>query len=204
MEETSMFVVSAFLDNRNRNIGSIVRILGLAPLGNHHLQCKLFYQSEETIQKVTTVEVFSEVVPPFCEWKTAFVYCPNPSPDKKPIGVSLTSQNCDMEEASNYLQVRTLDGNAKENLGLCSDTIYNFKDEDAGPLIEFIEMHILLGVDQIYVYDFHNVSDRQKDIGILQQQGCNCYCAMESSSYSVLQGSVLWCSGHVRARRKPK
>ena len=154
-----MFVVSAFLDNRNRNIGSIVRILGLAPLGNHHLQCKLFYQSEETIQKVTTVEVFSEVGPPFCEWKTAFVYCPNPSPDKKPIGVSLTSQNCNIAEASNYLQVRTLDGNAKQNLGLCSDTIYNFKDEDAGPLIEFIEMHILLGVDQIYVYDFHNVSD---------------------------------------------
>ena len=78
---------------------------------------------------------------------------------KKPIGVRLASQNCDIEEASNYLQVRTLDGNAKESLGLCSDTIYNFKDEDAGPLIEFIEMHILLGVDQIYVYDFHNVSD---------------------------------------------
>ena len=46
-----MFVVSAFLDNRNRNIGSIVRILGLAPLGNHHLQCKLFYQSKENYSK---------------------------------------------------------------------------------------------------------------------------------------------------------
>ena len=103
--------------------------------------------------------MFSEAILPFCEWKAAFIYCPNPSPNKKPIGVRLASQNCDIEEASNYLQVRTLDGNAKQNLGLCSDTIYNFKDEDAGPLIEFIEMHILLGVDQIYVYDFHNVSD---------------------------------------------
>ena len=159
VEGTSIFVVSAFLDNRNRNTGSIVRILGLAPLGNHHLQCKLFYQSEQIIQKVTSVRVFSEAVLPFCEWKAAFVYCPNPSHDKNPIGVSVASQNCDIEEASNYLRIRPLDGNPEHNLGLCSDTIYNFKDADVGPLIEFIEMHILLGVDQIYVYDLHNVSD---------------------------------------------
>ena len=80
-----MFVVSAFLDNRNRNIGSIVRILGLAPLGNHHLQCKLFYQSEEIIQKVTSVRVFSEAILPFCEWKAAFIYCPNPSHDMESV-----------------------------------------------------------------------------------------------------------------------
>ena len=159
-----MFVVSAFLDNRNQNTGSIVRTLGLAPMRNYHLQCKLFYQSEQSIHKATTVEVFSEAVPPFCEWKTTFVYCPNPNNDKNPIGVSLTSQECDIEKASNYLKVRTLDGNPENKLGLCSDTIFNFKDEDAGPLIEFIEMQMLLGVEKIHLYDFHNVSDNIKKI----------------------------------------
>ena len=164
VEGTSKFIVSAFLDNRNQNIGSIVRILALAPLGNFHLQCKLFYQSKETIQQVTTVQVFRQAVLPFCEWKAAFVSCPNPSHGDDTMGVSVTSQDCDIDEASNYLRARTLDGNPEHQLGLCSDTIYNFKDEDAGPLIEFIEMQMLLGVDQIHLYNFHNVSDNIRKI----------------------------------------
>ena len=35
--------------------------------------------------------------------------------------------------------------------------MYNYTDADTGPLIEFIEMQLLLGVDRIFLYDFQNI-----------------------------------------------
>ena len=75
---TQLFVVSAFLDDRNKTVVKVVRILGLAPYRqpNSHILCQLVCESGTITQENARIEVFPEKIPPFCKWKTTFVYSP--------------------------------------------------------------------------------------------------------------------------------
>ena len=143
VEESELFIVSALLGDRNETVGKVVRILGLAPYQHSDVLCQLVYESGEVKLETATIEVFLEVIPPFCKWKTTFIYCPvsnQQDHEDVPVGVSLSPIDCTTFKLSNYLTVNTIHGNPTYKLVLCTDTMYNYTDADAGPFIEFIEM----------------------------------------------------------------
>ena len=161
VEQSDIFVISAFLEDRDFVKKKSVRILGLIPLDfKDTIWCKLHGYNQEkqsTISKSNAkIKLFPEAVAPFCRWKTALIKCPLPDQSIMPDTVSL--HVTESGNITNVLKVYSIQGEPTQMLGVCSDTMYNYVDKDIGPFIEFVEINIKLGVNRIFIYGAHNVS----------------------------------------------
>ncbi len=190
VDQSDIFVISAFLENRNFTQQHFVKILGLVPKGfKDTIMCTFKGDrpktQNDTFRPHAKVRLFPEYQPPFCRWKPAFIKCPIPDQNFKPKMVSLhilelgnitnVLNVTNWRNTANVLKVNSLQGNATKTLGTCSDTMYNYRDKDIGPFIEFVEMNIKLGVDTIFIYGAHNVSAN----------------VMKVIQYYVTQGAVI-------------
>ncbi len=164
-----MYVLSAWYDTRLKE--KVIRVLGLAPppeINTHNKSAQFFCTvSYEEDSKVTynipgRVEVYWEFIIPFCYWKAAMVTCKNPKPNLIPKSVSVVSSPC--EQPTNFLKIPLRKPLDKAGYAICANTIRHYTSKDIGPLLEFFELNILIGVTKVLVYDFQNVTNDVKNL----------------------------------------
>ncbi len=159
--KADIFAITAFLENRDFTELKFVRVLAIVAQNvTDNILCAFnILRTEGGPEKRTVhgqIKLFPESVAPFCRWKTAFVYCPLPKPKFKAYTVSLQSDKC--SDVTNILKVKSIKGKPTKTLGVCTDTMFNYGDQDIGSFMEFIELNLKLGVDRIFIYDVHNIS----------------------------------------------
>ena len=113
---------------------------------------------DTTLSVLADIEVIPEAIPPYCRWKAAMITCLNPKPDLGPEYVAVVKSNCASPKVRMSLDIIESFETPKHKFGVCMQTLFGYRTEDVGYLIEHFETSKLLGADQIFVYGVHNVS----------------------------------------------
>lgn len=154
-------------DERIQN-SSLLRIISLAPKQSVNLFCHVAgvydrHVDKRLVTKVVTIKATiytsREWLAPFCKWKPAVLLCPLErayTPHKVIISQSST---LNAERKRQWLLLAGIKALAtKHRYGVCLSSLFHLNDSDIGLLIEWMEMHKILGADRIMLYGAFNVS----------------------------------------------
>ena len=85
-----------------------------------------------------------------------FIKCPEVR-GEKPVSVSIATDHCGSLNNSLEVTDRTnQNSNKRDRYGICTKHIFNYKS--AASLVEWIEMQRIMGINEIIMYDYENVS----------------------------------------------
>ncbi|MPC36044.1 hypothetical protein E2C01_029489 [Portunus trituberculatus] len=176
----TFYLYSAFFDNRTlTEPGPSVRILGMAdrikPAVKTH--CQLWYEGQGTPVVAKVVEYRYIWVHDWGNYRNGILQpyllqcvIPESHRHRVPQSVSLVEGSCD--RATNNLRVvhnLPPDGK-KKNFAVCVKGIA-FSDDLSVKLVEWLELHFLLGVDKVFLYNLQIHPNVTKVLKFYESQG---------------------------------
>ncbi|XP_014668838.1 PREDICTED: uncharacterized protein LOC106810079 [Priapulus caudatus] len=165
--DRDMLVFSAFLDDRERT--PLIRMIGVANASNIEVVYCQVWPDNATVPLVVQAtfvalpEIHNHVYGGY------FIVC-NVSGTSRPVAVSVTAERCDASPANVLLVHHQVSQRKRGEFGVCVPAfIKNFNDVAA--LLEFVEMHRILGADKITMYNSSIHGDVDAILRRLQNDG---------------------------------
>lgn len=165
---TSIWTYSAFIDDRLNE--RMIRILSLIPHDLHKIYCHVQSRSDNNKQYDIVkgdIVLGGECIYPFCGWKPSIVICVI-TRTVTPVLVSLScSKSKDVLTKHRWIflqPVRNISTSTYSKLGICLSTMFNKDINDVGLIIEWVEFHVSIGIETIFLYGLFNISENVSNI----------------------------------------
>lgn len=177
VRDRNVLVFSAFLDDRRRLGGPLIRIVasGLQEQFNHvgHLFCTLWYADIDLPVSVGPA-IYDIIYPSLSHtdmWVAHFVLCPMPvlGGIGAPYAVSVTARSCESPSNALMLLNRLPVSTGQFSLAACFPPVYG-KFVDWTLFVEWIELYRLLGMNTAFFYNYSMDGDVSRVMDMYREE----------------------------------